>query len=1172
MEELRLPAGRSCRLPERRQKADPLPALCGADKKSDPVSANRTAVTLVDRQAHSRPINWTNISLAASLPFLPILQGAKGGEEEEKEAPKSTPHLPRPPQIHPLPSAAAASLLLLLGSSSSATTKPYHVDYPAVSSVLLRVARARLFPLLRSLLDALRLRRGPPLRDSLFASLVQHLGRARLPDDALRLFLSIPSFPCAAKAGEFEMGLRISAAMSATKHRLRPESFERLIRGLCQIGKVDDACFVLEQMEKMSDGLGAEGWAALIAAVGERNCNANLAGANGREATDTTWWVMLITIRRFNRKLIRLPKYLIPITTYSNPHLFSKSPNSKPLPRASIRSSSVPARYPFGEMPYRADFVIHTLNLFKHSVVYPNTVAALHCLSLKTNSISELSVRTTVLTAYARACDVDSSLCLFDENFARDLISWNAIINACVLNRDFRTSMVLFREMVEEFGAFNSTTLVTVLSAVSRDRNLKLGKILHGTIVKRCFDMDCFLCNALVDMYAKSGDLDSSELVFERIQSKDAASWNSMIRGSLLNKLPERADEVSLSCIISACASSKELFGFGKSIHEAAEQVFIAVSYKNVVSWNAMITGLVGNGRVNEAIYIFKEMQSTGANQPDVATLVTIIPACGEFKLLLQGKSIHGCTIRRELYPSDSSIGNSLLNMYFECCDRASADILFDAMPNRDLISWNTMISGYARNDSLRDEARVTFRELLRTGLACSLITLLAILPSCSCTQDLTFGKAIHCLKIKYGFENRVLAINALMHMYMNCDDLRASFLLLKSNISMSDIVSWNTIIVGCVQSECYKDAIEAFVFMYSSLLLNPDPITLVSTIAACGHLNLLYLVKSMHGFALKHLMVSDVKVRNALITSYSRCEDISSADSVFCMGGDKNLCSWNCMISGLVQNEEGDKALELYRHLEDFEPNEISIVGIICACSQLGDLRHGMEINGHVFRFELQKNVYISAALVDMYSKCGRLDIAVRVFENSAERSTASWNSMISAYGLHGNGRKAIELFWEMVHLGIEATKSTFIALLSACSHSGLIDEGWKYYNLMSEKFGIKPTCEHNVCVVDMLGRAGRIEEAREFVNKLCIKPEDGVWGALLSACEDYSNLEIGRSISKHLFSLEPENTGYYVTLSNLYAHHGMWMDSVEIRSNIKDRGLVKPPACSVIDVYSNV
>ncbi|XP_020086004.1 pentatricopeptide repeat-containing protein At4g19220, mitochondrial isoform X2 [Ananas comosus] len=895
---------------------------------------------------------------------------------------------------------------------------------------------------------------------------------------------------------------------------------------------------------------------------------------------------MLITIRRFNRKLIRLPKYLIPITTYSNPHLFSKSPNSKPLPHVSIRPSSVPACYPFDEMPYRADFVIHALNLFKHSIVYPNTVAALHCLSLKTNSISELSVRTAVLTAYARACDVDSSLCLFDENFARDLISWNAIINACVLNRDFRTSMVLFREMLEEFGAFDSTTLVTVLSAVSRDRNLKLGKILHGTIVKRCFDMDCFLCNALVDIYAKSGDLDSSELVFERIQSKDAASWNSMIRGSLLNKLPERsvfyfremnrsitrADEVSLSCIISACASSKELFAFGKSIHEAAEQVFIAVSYKNVVSWNAMINGLVGNGRVDEAIYIFKEMQSTGANQPDVATLVTIIPACGEFKLLLQGRSIHGYTIRRELYRSDSSIGNSLLNMYFECCDPASADILFDAMPNRDLISWNTMISGYARNDSLRDKARVIFRELLRTRLDCSLITLLAILPSCSCTQDLTFGKAIHCLTIKYGFESRVLAINALVHMYINCDDLRASFLLLKSNISMSDIVSWNTIIVGCVQSERYKDAIEAFVFMHSSLLLNPDPITLVSTIAACGHLNLLYLVKSMHGFALKHLMVSDVKVRNALITSYSRCEDISSADSVFCMGGDKNLCSWNCMISGLVQNEEGDKALELYRQLEDFEPNEISIVGIICACSQLGDLRHGMEINGHVFRFELQKNVYISAALVDMYSKCGRLDIAVRVFENSAERSTASWNSMISAYGLHGNGRKAIELFWEMVHLGIEATKSTFIALLSACSHSGLIDEGWKYYNLMSEKFGIKPTCEHNVCVVDMLGRAGRIEEAHEFVNKLCIKPEDGVWGALLSACEDYSNLEMGRSISKHLFSLEPKNTGYYVTLSNLYAHHGMWMDSVEIRSNIKDRGLVKPPACSVIDVYSNV
>jgi len=275
-------------------------------------------------------------------------------------------------------------------------------------------------------------------------------------------------------------------------------------------------------------------------------------------------------------------------------------------------------------------------------------------------------------------------------------------------------------------------------------------------------------------------------------------------------------------------------------------------------------------------------------------------------------------------------------------------------------------------------------------------------------------------------------------------------------------------------------------------------------------------------------------------------------------------------MISGYVQNKEGGRALEIFHHMEDLIPNEISIVGILCACTQFGNLRLGKEINGHVFRFELQTNAFISSALVDMYSKCGRLETAIQVFESSAKKSISSWNSMISAYGFHGHGRKAIVLFLKMCELGVKATESTFIALLSACSHSGLVDEGWEFYNLMSEKFGIKPTVEHHVCVVGMLGRAGRLGEAYEFVKKMPDKPEPDVWGALLSACNDHADLQLGKSIGEHLFASEPENAGYYVTVSNLYAYYGLWSDAVNIRSMIRDRGLVKPAACSAIYVLN--
>jgi pentatricopeptide repeat protein len=316
----------------------------------------------------------------------------------------------------------------------------------------------------------------------------------------------------------------------------------------------------------------------------------------------------------------------------------------------------------------------------------------------------------------------------------------------------------------------------------------------------------------------------------------------------------------------------------------------------------------------------------------------------------------------------------------------------------------------------------------------------------------------------------------------------------------------------------------------------------------------------------LKQLLASNLRVKNALLAMYFRHGDTKSAEIVFDSMGDKNLCSWNCMISGFAQNNKGWRALQFYQKMKDYVPNEISIVGIICACTQLGDYRQGKNIHGHVVRSGLQNNVFISASLVDMYCKCGRLDVAVRVFEASAEKSIAGWNSMISAFGFHGHGLKSIELFWRMIDSGTKATRSTFIALLSACSHSGLIDEGWKYYCLMSENFGIIPTPEHHVCIVDMLGRAGRLQEAQKFVESLPSQQAHGVWGALLNACNSKSELKMGESVANHLLHLEPENSGYYVTISNLYAHRYMWSGAVQVRSILQDKGLVKPHGRSIV------
>ncbi|RWV85007.1 hypothetical protein GW17_00053236 [Ensete ventricosum] len=877
--------------------------------------------------------------------------------------------------------------------------------------------------------------------------------------------------------------------------------------------------------------------------------------------------------------------------------------------------SSLSAHYPFDEMSETTILAFGALSFLKATFVEPDLVASVHCLSLKADALSDLAARTSLLTAYARAQDLGSALAIFDEAAVRDVIFWNAIISAYVLNCHYKSSFLLFQDMVESFGEFDSTTLLIMLTASSRMHHMNYGTTLHGTIIKRNFLMDGNLCNALIDMYAKCDDMSSSELVFEEMEVKDISSWNSMISGCTFNGFPERsvsyfremrrsnvdADAVSLSSAVTACSLVEEAWGHGEAVHalairmgyeantysslsnclilfyfrcenvEAADAVFKGLANKNVISWNAMIGGLLDNGRYDEFLNHFWEMQSKKHKiQPDDTTLITIIPACRELNLLREGKSIHAFAIKKETELFNSSVENALLDMYLECGDLKSSFLLFRKMTNKDIISWNTMIFGFSnQNGSSKEEARALFCELLRRGPRCSVVTFLAILPCCTGVEDLRFGKSLHACLIRYGLMISMSATNALMLMYINCGDLSASILVFERILPVSDIVSWNTMIVGCVQNGYYKEALGMLTSMGSFRLPKPDSITFVSAVSACGNLGLLSYGQCLHGLALKSLVNFDVRVKNALLTMYFHCNDSKSAERLFELNGDRNLCSWNCMISGFAQNKEGGKSLKLFQNMEGIGPNEFSIVGVIYACTQLGDLSHGKEVSGYVFRFCLQRNTFILSALVDMYSKCGRLDIAAQIFASCNENSIASWNSMISAYGFHGQGRRSIELFSRMHGLGVKATKSTFVAVLSACSHCGLVDEGWKCYRAMSEKFGIEPTAEHHVCMIEMLGRAGRLGEAFEFLKRLPVEAKPGVWGALLSACHDHGDLDIGKTVAGKLFCLEPENTGYYVTLSNLFAYYEMWNEAMRTRDMmILDRGLLKPPGCSAIDV----
>ncbi|KAG6389643.1 hypothetical protein SASPL_151115 [Salvia splendens] len=836
--------------------------------------------------------------------------------------------------------------------------------------------------------------------------------------------------------------------------------------------------------------------------------------------------------------------------------------------------------------------------------------AMAHALAVKKGALAHLPTVTSLLTLYSRCKELPSSSTLFGEAVARDMVLWSAMMRACVDNNCPEAAVGLFKKMVAEGNEFGATSLVALVSAYSSLKEVgKQGRVAHGLSVKAGMLACTVLSNAVIDMYAKCADLRSSECVFWEVEFKDIVTWNSIISGCFYNSHPERSlwyvkhmasfenqpDSISFSCALAACTILQEL-DFGLAVHcwatklgymgsshvsvlnslisfyaqlrdiSAAECVFGEMVIKNVVSWNALIKGFFLNEQAVGAFRLVRDMQLVASIQPDMATVVTVVPYCAELMLLEEGKAIHGFIIRRGM-ASETSVVNSLINMYSKCGKLKEALCLFLTMPKKDLVAWNTMIFGYAHNGQYQ-EARTLFKKMLGCCSTFTLPTLLAVLPSCDCPDSIQFGRSVHGWSMKLGLLNQTFALNSLMHMYILCGALSDVSALFGSTSVKLDTTSWNTVIAGCSHKGHFREALEYFDLMRRRAQVQCSSVTLGGVISACGNLGLAIEGKVVHCLALKTGASTDMRVQNSVVTMYGRLGDSESATLAFNLSHDHNLCSWNCVISAMSQNEDAKKALELFRSLE-FEPNEITISTVLSACAQLGAMSYGKQIQGHVFRLNLYKNPFISAALIDMYSNGGRLDKAERVFLHSPEKSAVAWNSLISAYGFHNFGSRAIDTFNDMIRSGCRPTSGSFTSLLSACSHSGLVDEGRAYYESMMSGFKVAPAAEHHVCVVDMLGRSGRLREARDFIENL---PGEGgavgAWGALLSACSYHGDVEMGREVAEILFSMDPENGSYYVALCNMYIAAGKWEEAVELRSLIYDKQLKKQTAFSFIDI----
>ncbi|XP_042516845.1 pentatricopeptide repeat-containing protein At5g39350 [Macadamia integrifolia] len=604
-----------------------------------------------------------------------------------------------------------------------------------------------------------------------------------------------------------------------------------------------------------------------------------------------------------------------------------------------------------------------------------------------------------------------------------------------------------------------------------------------------------------------------------------------------------------------------------------ARLLFDDLPQRKSLLWNFMIRAYSQNGLSTDALRLFVEMLSSGDNNPDNFTFPFVLKACAEMSLLNMGMSIH-CRALATGFDSDTYVQNSLLAMYMNCGKTEMARLVFDRMQEQTVVSWNTMISGYLRN-GLAEESLAIFDWMMDVDEKPDHATLVSVLPACAHLKDLQRGRGVHDLLEEKGLGNYIPVKNSLMDMYAKCGRLVEARLVF-DEMGEKDVVSWTAMIVGYLSN---GDATSVLALGHRMQLegVKPNSVTLAALLSASASLSTLKHGKCLHGWAIRCRLESDVMVETALIDMYAKCNRMDLSFRVFLKSTKKGTVPWNALITGHVHNRLANKAIKLFKQMlmeEGVYPDCATLISLLPAYADLADLWQAKNIHCYLISSGFHPSVETATGLIDIYSKCGSLDSAHELFDKIPEKvkDTVAWSAIIAGYGMHGYGGVAVSLFYQMVQSGVKPNEVTFTSVLHACSHAGMVDEGLRLFKCIIDDHQMRPPTDHYTCIVDLLGRAGRLEEAYELITMMPFEPNHAVWGALLGACVIHEDAKLGEVAAKQLFELEPDNTGNYVLMAKIYAAVGRWKDAENMRSMMSAMGLRKTPAHSLIEIRNAV
>lgn len=547
-----------------------------------------------------------------------------------------------------------------------------------------------------------------------------------------------------------------------------------------------------------------------------------------------------------------------------------------------------------------------------------------------------------------------------------------------------------------------------------------------------------------------------------------------------------------------------------------------------------------------------------------------LLKACADNFDVKKGKEIHAQLILNG-FSNNVYAMTSVMNLYAKCRVIHEAYKMFDRMPERDLVCWNSVIAGFAQNGMSKRSLEL-FSLMQEEGQRPDLITVVSVLPASANIGDLRIGKSIHAYALRHSLESYVNVATALLDMYAKCGSIGTARRIFDSMASRT-VVSWNSMIDGYSQSGNSEEALDLFQKMLDEGL-KPSNVTIMGALHACADLCDIKRGQFVHKLVNELGLDSDVSVMNSLISMYGKCKRVDVAAELFRKLKVKTLVSWNAMVLGYAQNGFTIEAIRLFCKMQEknMKWDSFTLVSIITAVAELSVLRQAKWAHALAIRTWLHKNIFVMTALVDMYAKCGAVHTARKLFDGMDERHVTTWNAMIDGYGTHGFGKEAVELFDEMCKGSVNPNDVTFLCIISACSHSGLVGEGRHYFTIMKERYGLEPKMDHYGAVVDLLGRAGKLAEAWDFILKMPVEPGINVFGAMLGACKIHKNVDLGEKAADKLFDLEPDEGGYHVLLANMYAIASMWDKVAKVRTLMEKKGIQKTPGCSSVDLKNEV